>query len=129
MKKVTLITVCIFAFTCNNSFSQQSKRTLAVPFHGQGYTYWCWAASAAMVLDYEFGQNNYVCTVVSNYLAIGGIYIDCCQFPALCNGGVSSTDIYNYLNRHTNYSFIKENRALEFDEIKELLVFIIIIKN
>lgn len=62
---------------------------LCVPYIFQGVgTNWCWAACAAMVLNY-YNQNVTLCGV-AGFLSPG---IDCCQSPFLCNKGCSADDV------------------------------------
>lgn len=116
MKTIHTITIFCCLFFYETELSSQVE--LQVPYHAQNTLVWCWAASLAMVLDYEFGQYNEDCVIVSDYLERYNLYINCCNRPDLCTRGAWPFEIFEYLNRYTNNSYNQLNRELDFDEIK-----------
>ena len=76
------------------------QRILPVPLKLQNTLVWCWAASAAMVIEYETRQPIIDCQVLDAYARAMGRSGGCCQFPARCMRGAIPGEIEQILLGH-----------------------------
>jgi len=102
MKKLVLgvgliwILAAFFTSCCTPTPSE----SLPVTLHPQQMSYWCWAASGQMVMDY-LGKNVDQCTQANNEFGTS----NCCgsPFPGSCNnGGWPEFDKYGFSSVHTS---------------------------
>ncbi len=85
-------------------------KTLAVPLWPQETTWWCWAASGQMCMDF-LGNNVSQCTQANNRFGM----TNCCNSPtpnACIQGGWPEFSKYGFTSNHTS------NSALSWDKIR-----------
>ncbi len=89
----------------------EKATSLAVPLHPQETSWWCWAASAQMCMDF-LGHNIAQCVQANNRLG----FADCCNnpTPAHCiQGGWPEFPKYDFSADHTT------DAALSWDQVKK----------
>lgn len=110
--KLVLLIIAIISLNFWNSCCPpyEESTVLSVTLHPQETTWWCWAASGQMCMDF-LGNNVVQCTQANNRFG----YTNCCNSPTpnqCVNGGWPEFNKYNFTSSHTS------NAALTWDQIR-----------
>jgi len=100
------------------SVALAQQKVLPVRLHAQHTMVWCWAASAAMVIEYETGDPTEDCEVLAAYdTALGGAGM-CCIDPSSCMRGGVPGEIENILGNIAGIHGTTQPYPASFDEVR-----------